>query len=104
MLIAGRFSGMTQTNNGPTQWDELPDLLLLSEVVQITRHSLKGAYNQLAASRFPIAPIAHAKPYRFPKARVRAWVENGDISNESMKRSLRKRGPGRRKFFQSAEV
>jgi hypothetical protein len=31
-------------------------------------------------------------------------VENGDISNESMKRSLRKRGPGRRKFFQSAEV
>jgi hypothetical protein len=88
---------MERNTNGPTQWDELPDLLLLSEVVQITRHSIKGAYNQLAAARFPIAPIAHAKPYRFPKSRVRAWVEHGTITNEDMKRRYRRRGPAARK-------
>jgi hypothetical protein len=96
--------GMERNPNGPTQWDDLPDLLLLSEVVQITRHSIKGAYNQLAAARFPIAPIAHAKPYRFPKARVRDWVENGTITNEDMKRRYRRRGAARRRPSEAAEA
>jgi predicted DNA-binding transcriptional regulator AlpA len=95
---------MTRTNNDrSTQWDQLPDLLLLPEVIAITRHSLKGAYNKLAAAEFPIAHVPHAKPYRFHKSRVRAWVEEGVISNENLLRRLRRRGPGR-KFFQAAEV
>jgi predicted DNA-binding transcriptional regulator AlpA len=88
---------MERTNtDGPTPWDELPDLLKLSEVVQITRQTMPGAYYQLQRAIFPIAYHPGPGHYRFPKAKVRAWVEDGVISNESLKRSMRRRGPGRK--------
>jgi predicted DNA-binding transcriptional regulator AlpA len=79
----------------PVDWDTLPDLLFLDEVVAITRHSIKTAYNLLATQRFPIAPLPNAKPFRFPKARVRAWVEHGTVSNKSL--AAEQRRPRRRR-------
>jgi hypothetical protein len=87
---------MASTADGPTQWDELPDLLKLSEVARITRQTMAGAYYQLQRAIFPIAHHPGPGHYRFHKAKVRAWVEEGEISNEALKRSMRRRGPGRK--------
>jgi hypothetical protein len=85
------MSGTKPTPPAPANWDELPDLLLLSETVAITRHALGSAYNLLARGRFPIAHLPGLRGYRFPKARVRAWVEDGVVSNPALARSRKRR-------------
>ena len=87
---------MDRTQQGPINWDELPDLLKLSEVARIVRQTVPGAYYQLQRATFPIAHHPGPGHYRFSKAKVRAWVDDGTITNEALKRSMRRRGPGRK--------
>jgi hypothetical protein len=87
---------MDRTHAGPTNWDELPDLLKLSEVVLITRQTMSGARYQLQKAVFPISHHPGPGHYRFHKAKVRAWVEDGTITNEALKRSMRGRGTRRK--------
>jgi predicted DNA-binding transcriptional regulator AlpA len=72
---------------GPVQWDRYHDLIMLSDLPPIIRTALPTIYRQLAQGKFPIAPLEHCKPYRFPKSRVRAWVEQGTVTNPAMKRT-----------------
>lgn len=62
-------------------WNEQPELMLLDEVVAITRHSIRHAYNLLQRRQFPIAHLPDVIPYRFPKDNVRVWVESATVTN-----------------------
>lgn len=77
---------------GNTDWDALPELMLLDEVVAITRHAPKTAYGLLSRAQFPIGHLPHVRPYRFRKNDVRVWVEHGTVTNKALAVQQRRRG------------
>jgi predicted DNA-binding transcriptional regulator AlpA len=78
-------------------WSAQPELWLFKEVIALTRHSAAHAYDLLERGKFPIACVPGVRPYRFPKANIKAWVEGGTVTNTA----LRLAKP-RRQFFKRA--
>jgi hypothetical protein len=74
-------------------WGALPDLLTLDEVIAITREPKGTAYNKLARGAYPIKHLPGQKPYRFPKAFVRDWVERGEASTPAVRARRVRRFP-----------
>jgi hypothetical protein len=88
---------LTCPHGTSVDWSVAPELWTLPECVAITRHSIGHAHNLLYRGQFPILPLPDVRPYRFPKAHVRAWVEHGTITNPSLAATMRARRRARRR-------
>lgn len=66
-------------------WSTYPPVLTLQELLAhgFYRSSRKGAWAKLERGRFPIRHI-DARPYRFNREDVRAYVERGEKTNPNL--------------------
>ena len=73
------------------EWETQPALFTLAEVAGLIRKAPGTCRKLLSRDKFPIAHVPGARPYLFPVAHVRAYVELGRATNPALAAGTRQR-------------